>query len=120
MKKSKPENPQLLNLIRFLKRAARENDARIWSRVADVLSKSRSRRISVNLSRINRHTKEGRVLAVAGKVLGSGTLHHPVTVAAFEFSAASKEKINKAKGKCLTFSELVKKNPKGSNVRIVG
>ncbi len=47
-------------------------------------------------------------------------LRHPVTVAAFEFSARAKEKIKTARGKYLTIDELVKKNPKGSNVKVVG
>ena len=120
MKKVRADNPQLRDLIRFLKKAARENDAKIWDAVADALSKPRSRRASVNLSRISRHTEKNHVVAVAGKVLGSGTINHPVTVAAFLFSATAKEKIEKAKGKCLTFSDLIKKHPKGSNVKIVG
>ncbi len=120
MKKAKPDNPQLLNLIHFLKKAAKENDAKIWNSIADALSKPRSRRLSVNLSRLNRHNEKGQVVAVAGKVLGAGTLHHPVTVAAYTFSATAKEKIKKTKGKCMTFPELVKKNPEGSNVKIVG
>ena len=120
MKKSKSNNPQLLNLIHFLKRAAKENDAKIWNRIANALSQARKRRVSVNLSRINRYTEKGQIVAVAGKVLGSGTLSHPVTIAAFEFSDAAKEKIEKAKGKCFTFPELVKTSPKGSNVKIVG
>lgn len=120
MKKAKSNNPQLLSLIRFLKKAAKENDSKIWSSLANGLSKTRSRRVSVNLSRINRHTEKGQVVVVAGKVLGAGTLLHPVTVTAFAFSATAREKIKKAKGKCLTFPELVKRNPKGSNVKIVG
>ncbi len=120
MKKSKPENPQLLDLVRFLKKAAKENDAKIWDTIADDLSKPRSRRLSINLSRINRNTEKGQAVAVAGKVLGSGTLYHPVTIGAFAFSTTAKEKIKKSRGKCLTFPELVKKNPKGSNIQIVG
>ncbi len=120
MKKAKPENPQLLDLIRLLKKTARENNAKIWKDIADSLSKPRTKRASVNLSRINRHTEKNQVAAVAGKVLGTGIISHPVTVAAFAFSGPAEAKIKKAKGKCLTFPELVKKNPKGSNVKIVG
>ncbi len=120
MKAAKPDNPQLRDTIHLLKEAARENNARIWNSLANDLSKARRRRISVNLSRINRHSNKEQILAVAGKVLGSGKLRHPVTVAAFAFSAIAKEKIERTKGKCLTFPELVKKNPKGSNVKIVG
>lgn len=119
MKKKKPDNPQLLELIRFLKKASRENDAKIWNTMAGSLSKPRSTHVSVNLSRINRHTEKGEVVVVPGKILGSGNISHPVTVAAFAFSAAARDKIKQAKGKCLTFPELVKKNPRGSNVKIM-
>ncbi len=114
------ENPQLLDLISFLEKAARENNSKVWEAIAETLSRSRSRRVAVNLSQINRHTKKAQVVAVAGKVLGSGTLDHPVTVAAFAFSTTATGKIRNAKGKCLTFPDLVKKNPKGSDVKIVG
>lgn len=103
-----------------MKKAAKENKARIWLSIADALAKPRRTRKSVNLSRISRHSEKGEVVAVAGKVLGSGTISHPVTVAAFDFSASAKEKIERAKGKCYTFTELLKKKPKGSNVKIVG
>jgi large subunit ribosomal protein L18e len=120
MRETKAQNPQLLELIGFLKRSAKENNAGIWETLAEAFSKPRSRQVAVNLSQINRHTEKGQVAAVAGKVLGSGTLTHPVTVAAFTFSTTAKDKIKTARGKCLTLPELVKKNPKGSNVRIVG
>ncbi|MCK4933174.1 50S ribosomal protein L18e [Candidatus Bathyarchaeota archaeon] len=120
MKKSKSSNPELLNIISFLKKASKENDVRIWKSMADTLSKTRSNRVSVNLSRINRHTEKREVVAVPGKVLGAGTLSHIVTVAAFAFSATALTKIKVAKGKCLTLTELVKKNPKGSKVKILG
>jgi large subunit ribosomal protein L18e len=47
-------------------------------------------------------------------------LSHPVTIAAFAFSARAREKIAAARGKCLSFFDLIKKNPKGSNVKIIG
>jgi large subunit ribosomal protein L18e len=120
MKRSTRSNPHLCKSVGFLTKTANENDAKIWKYVADCLSKTRRKRISVNLSRINRHTEKGQIVAVPGKVLGAGLLRHPVTVAAFEFSATAKEKIRNARGKYLTINELVKKNPKGSNVKVVG
>ena len=59
-------------------------------------------------------------MAVPGKVLGAGRIDHPINVAAFAFSEQAKSKILEAKGKCLSFSELVEKNPKGTNVKILG
>jgi large subunit ribosomal protein L18e len=120
VKKLEMKNVQLLALIRSLKKTAREKDAEIWNTIADSLAKPRSTRIVVNLSRINRHAQKGQTIAIAGKVLGSGTIDHPITVAAFAFSPTAEKKIKKAKGKCLTLAELMEKNAKGSNVKIVG
>ena len=120
MKKLKITNPELLKLIRFLKKKAKENKAEIWRDIAERLAVSKRRRIRVNVSKINRYTEKGDVVVVPGKVLGAGKLEHKVIVAAFSFSETAKNKILKAKGKCLTIMDLVKKYPKGSNVKIIG
>jgi large subunit ribosomal protein L18e len=120
MKKANPTNPELVNAIRFLKKSAKENDAKIWHKIAEALSRTRRKRIAVNLSRVNRYTKNGETVVVPGKVLAAGEVDHPVTVSAFAFSHMAMTKIHKAKGKCLSYAELVKKNPKGTGVRIIG
>ncbi|MEM3579473.1 MAG: 50S ribosomal protein L18e [Candidatus Bathyarchaeia archaeon] len=120
MKKFNATNPQLTQLIRFLKKQSREQKAAIWKAVAEKLATTRRSRAAINLSRINRYTDKNEVVIVPGKVLGAGELNHPVTVAAFAFSETAKRKIKKARGKCLTIPELVKKNPQGSNVKIIG
>lgn len=119
MTRVKPTNPELLTVIRSLRKKARESNAPIWLDVADHLSSSRSRRIAVNLSRLNRHTRAKETVVVPGKVLGAGNLDHPISVAAFSFSTQARLKISKAKGKCLSISDLLKANPKGSNVKIM-
>jgi len=88
--------------------------------VADRLSCSRRRSIAVNISRLNRYTKDGETVVVPGKVLGAGKMDHPIHVAAFAFSEGARLKILKAKGKCLSILELTEKNPKGTNVKIIG
>ncbi len=120
MKENESTNPELLELTRFLKKHSRENNAEIWRSLAEILSKPRRKRVAVNLSRLNRFTDKNDVVAVPGKVLGAGEINHPITVAAFAFSAKAKDKIKRARGKCLTLFELAKKNPKGSNVKIIG
>lgn len=120
MKKDKKTNPELISLIRFLRKQGSENKAEIWRDVAKYLAKPKRRRITVNVSRLNRYTDRKEMVAVPGKVLGAGEIDHPITVAAFDFSNKAREKITVAKGKCLSFFEIVKKNPKGSNVKIIG
>ncbi|MEM1607025.1 MAG: 50S ribosomal protein L18e [Candidatus Bathyarchaeia archaeon] len=120
MKRINTTNPNLIRLLYILRKAARKNRAAIWGSVAEYLSRSRRRRVAVNLSRINRYTQEGDVVVVPGKVLGSGLLTHSVTIAAFAFSGQARQKIIDAKGKCLSIPELIELNPKGSNVKIIG
>jgi len=120
MKQAKLTNPELVGTIRSLKKAAHENKAEIWREISEALSRTRRRRTAVNLSKINRYTTKDDTVAVLGKVLGAGAVDHPVTVAAFAFSESALAKIKKAHGKCITFGELIKKNPKGSNVKIIG
>ena len=119
MKETKTTNPELIKLIRFLKKQSREKDAGIWLDVAEHLSKSNRQRVAVNLSRINRYTQRGNTIVVPGKVLASGTLNHAVTVAAFSASEKAKEKLKAIKAKYVSIPELVEKNPKGSNVKII-
>jgi len=120
VKKVKTTNPELMELIRFLKKQSRENKANIWWEISERLAKPRRKCIAVNLSRLNRYTQKNEIVAVPGKVLGAGEINHRISVAAFAFSEKSREKIKASKGKCLSFFDLVKKNPKGSNVKIIG
>ena len=52
-------------------------------------------------------------------MLSVGELDHNVTVAAFNFSDAALEKINKV-GKAIPIKELIKEDPKGKGIRILG
>jgi len=119
MRELKSTNPELLSTIRFLRKKAQENDAVIWRDVADRLSSSRRRRVAVNVSLLNRYTKEKETVVVPGKVLGAGKIDHPFFVAALSFSRQARLKISAAKGKCLSILDLLKDNPKGSNVKIM-
>ncbi|MFQ5758236.1 MAG: 50S ribosomal protein L18e [Candidatus Bathyarchaeia archaeon] len=119
MKKIRTTNPELIKIIRTLKKKSRENEARIWRDIADRLARSRQRRTTVNVTRLNRHTEEGETVVIPGKVLGSGKIDHSIKAVAFAFSKQAESKILGAKGKCLSIQELVEKNPKGTNVRII-
>jgi len=103
-----------------LRRKSRENQAVIWRDLAERLAKPRRKRTTVNISRVNRYAEEGDEVLVPGKVLGSGLLDHPVKVAALDFSDQARSKILKAKGQCLSISELLETNPKGTNVKVIG
>ena len=113
------DNINLQNLVSELKRKSIDEKVAIWKRIATDLEKPTRKRRVVNLSRINRNTKENDTVVVPGKVLGGGELNHRVVVAAYQFSDSALDKINKV-GKAMTITELMKENPKASKVRIIG
>lgn len=120
MKRTGPTNPILSSLISELKKRAIEQDAPIWARIAEDLERPTRQRRVVNLSRISRHTKEGETIVVPGKVLGSGTLDHKLTIAAYTFSESALDKIAKAGAKVISLEDISKKSPKGKRIRIIG
>ena len=119
MKKLKTTNPELISLIRDLKKQSQESQTELWRSLADRLTNSKRSRVAVKLSRLNRYTKEGETVVVPGKVLGAGKADHPLNVAAFTFSEVAKSKILNVKGNCLSIRDLMKENPMGKNVKLM-
>jgi len=120
VRKIRTTNPELVRVVNFLKKQSRENNVGIWRDVAQRLSKPRRIGSAVNVSRLNRFTHKSEIVIVPGKVLGTGMIGHPLTVGAFAFSSKARDKIEAAKGKCLSLDDLVKKDPKGSKIKIIG
>ncbi len=107
----------MLKLIERLRKKGR--DAPIWRDIAKRLEKPRRSYAEVNLSKIERYSKENDTILVPGKVLGSGEIEHRVNVAALGFSKKAREAITKADGICMSIEELMEENPKGSGVKIL-
>ena len=119
MAKINHKNNELAGLIADLKKLSIEKKVKIWKRLAEDFEKpTRSRRI-VNLYKLANHTKDKDLVIVPGKVLGMGDIDHAVDVAAFSFSEDAVKKISK-KGKVLTIRDIMKSNPEGKNIRIMG
>lgn len=115
-----PTNPVLIGLIRELKENSIGQKVNIWNKIASDLQRSTRKRRIVNLSKINRYSKENETIIVPGKVLGSGILDHKLTISAYQFSNSAKEKITKAGAKIIPLPELIKESPKGKSIRIIG
>ncbi len=112
-------NKEIEKTIKGLKAAKKKTGQPIWGALAEELDKPKRIRVDVNLSRINRLTKEGEVAAVPGKVLASGDLKHPVTVAAFSFSDLAKEKIIAAGGEVKTLAQFAAEGVEPSKVKLI-
>lgn len=121
MKKTiKRKHEKLRDLIQDLKKLSKEKEINLWKRIATDLQKSNKKQRVVNLYKISELTKKGDTVIIPGKVLGTGELKHDVTIAAYKFSRQAKDKISDSKGKPLSIDELIKDNPDGKNVRIIG
>ena len=78
----------LITLISELKKKAYENKAPIYKDIACRLEKPARSWAEVNIHRLATYTKKGDIVVIPGKLLGSGELKVPITVAAFNFSAS--------------------------------
>ena len=119
-KKTGPTNEYLKQLIVDLKKQSNEQKVKIWKRVAKDLEKSTRQRRIVNISRLNRFVKKDEIIVVPGKVLGSGYLDKSFTIAAFRFSDLATTVLKEHKCNVLSIPELIKKYPKGTNIKIIG
>lgn len=113
------KNQTLIDTIQALRDTSEESGKAIWKALADELDKAKRKRVVVNLSRIERHTKENDVVAVPGKVLAAGNLSKPITIAAFGFSEGAIEKINLAKGTHIMLEDLLKSDIEPSRIKIM-
>lgn len=116
VKRTGPTNTELASLIEDLKKLSLAEKAPIWKRIAKDLAKPTRQRRVINISKLDRFTKANEMIIVPGKVLGTGDMTHDITVAAWQFSGSANEKIKNA----ITIRDLMKKNPKGKGVRILG
>jgi len=115
MKKTNKSNPELSKLITDLKILAIKEKSKFWNRIAKELSRPTRSQRKINLFRLNKVTKPKEDIIVPGKVLGTGNLNHDLTITAYNFSESANEKLKNK----LTIRELMKKNPKGSRIRII-
>lgn len=120
VKRTGPTNQYLVETIDLLRKKSINTKEKIWKRIAKDLEKPTRSRRAVNLSKINMATKENELVVVPGKVLGSGELKHPLTIAAWNFSDGALEKMKQARAKAIYINELMNDNAKGKRIRIIG
>ncbi|MGB9748397.1 MAG: 50S ribosomal protein L18e [Candidatus Woesearchaeota archaeon] len=121
--KTRKTDEDLIRTIKDLKLLSYKTNKNIWKSIASMLEKPTRKKRIVNVSRINRFSKEGEIIIVPGKVLSSGSLNHKITVAAFSFSKQAIKKINESGSKTMMLKDLIKNQELISNtknIRIIG
>lgn len=119
MAKINHKNNELTGLIADLKKLSIQKKVKIWKRVAEDLEKPTRNKRVVNIYKLDKYTKDKEIVVVPGKVLGTGEINHGIEIAAFSFSKDAVKKISQ-KGKALSIRDVMKNNPDGKNIRIMG
>jgi len=107
--------------VRRLLVSMKKHEKPFWNYVAEELDTPTRKRAEVNLFKINKLTKANNIVVVPGKVLGTGSLDHPVIVAALSFSKSAEQKIVQAGGKILSLKKAMEeiKDFKNTSVRLI-
>ncbi len=113
-------NQVVIQMAKELQLASKKNKAPIWSKLAEMaLKPSRARRV-LNLGQIDKFVSDNDIVIVPGKVLGTGNVSHKITLCSFSISTSGAKKVIQSGGKILNFAQLIKNNPTGKGVKIIG
>jgi len=113
-------NTLIYNTVWSLRNKYKKNKIPIWKDLENRFLKSRSHRVEVNISRLSSVTKDGEVIMIPGKLLGSGEIGHSLTISALSVSENAVKKIINSGGKIISLSKLLEEYPEGRGVRIIG
>ena len=106
-------NPEIVATILALKKNKE------WLKIAQIISSSARKYSSVNLDKIEKHTKEGDTVVIPGKVLSGGEVSKKIRVCALAFSEGAREKLKSRKCEIVSLLEEVKKNPSARGVKVI-
>ena len=113
-------NQVTAQMARELKKASVSNDAPIWAKLAEYATKPSVARRDVNLGRIGQLTREDDTVAFPGKVLGTGDIPHKITLFSFSVSKSAAQKVVDRGGRLISHQELVRENPPGRGIVLLG
>ncbi len=113
-------NPVVPRTARELKRASARHNAPIWARLAEYMLKPSSARRHINLKQVAHLTKAGDTVVFPGKVLGTGSIPHGITLYSFSISVRALSKVREAGGTIVTHDQLISSNPTGRGVVLLG
>lgn len=113
-------NQVVIHMAKELQVASKKNKAPIWSKLAEMaLKPTRAKRV-LNLGQIDRHVSDNDIVVVPGKVLATGSISHKITLCSFSISTTGAKKISQSGGKVVSVAQLIKNNPTGKGVKILG
>jgi large subunit ribosomal protein L18e len=113
-------NQVVIQMVKTLHVASKKNNAPIWQRLADLALKPTRAKRTINLGQLDKFVLDNDIVIVPGKVLGTGSLSHKITLCSFSISTTGAKKIIESGGKILDISQIIKNHPTGKGVKIIG
>lgn len=119
--KIRPTKESTRKIIVALEKAAKKSKSKLLRKVAEALNSASRKRVKVNIYKLSKVAKKmsGKTLIVPGKVLSTGEPVDNMNIVCLDYSEKAKQKIEKAKGKMHTFSDLEKLSLKPNEMVIV-
>ncbi len=117
---TRKSSSELVKAVTDLKEASRKNEAPVWRSIAMRLEGPSRNWPSVNISKLEYNINKNSKVVVPGKLLGAGTITKKMTVSAYSFTQSAIDKVEAAGGKCLSYNDFIKSNPKGTDVVVIG
>ncbi|MGI0093420.1 MAG: 50S ribosomal protein L18e, partial [Nitrosotalea sp.] len=112
-------NQIVIQMVKTLRGASKKNNAPIWERLADLALKPTRAKRTMNLGQLDKFVSDNDVVVVPGKILGTGSLSHKITLCSFSISTTGAKKIIQSGGKISDISEIIKNHPTGKGVKII-
>lgn len=106
-------NPELVETLM----KAKKNDK--WLEVAGLLSMPRRLMAEKNLDEIDKESKEGDTIVIAGKVLGNGDISKKIKISALSFSHEAEKKLKAKKCEMLSLIKEIETNKKAEGIKIL-
>ena len=113
-------NQVVILMVKTLRSASKKNNAPIWEKLAELALKPTRAKRTLNLGQIDKFASDNDVIIIPGKVLGTGSLSHKITLCSFSISSIGAKKIVESGGKILDISQVIKNHPTGKGVKIIG
>jgi large subunit ribosomal protein L18e len=97
-----------------------DSHPKMWKKVYSMVAVPRRSRCDANIYKINQCSGAGDLVIVPGKVLGTGTMDHSVSISAIEYSGKARSELEKAKCTILDINALYKSaKEKKQQVKII-
>ncbi len=113
-------NQIVIQMVKTLRGASKKNNAPIWEKLAELALKPTRAKRTINLGQLDKFVADNDVVIVPGKVLGTGSLSHKISICSFSISTTGAKKITESGGKILDISQIIKNHPTGKGVKIIG